>query len=84
MADDGQHRQLFEQYSRDRFYEGSCTKTMSREKREKVMKVLRNEDHPGASATFRFWVKNRGFLRVNVSGTEALCLPAKNKVSCPV
>lgn len=81
-VDDVQHKQLFERFCQERFYEGSCTKTLSREKREKVVKLLRNEDAPGVSATFRFWVKNRGFQLVSMDGTDVLCLPTKHKVNC--
>ena len=84
MADDRQrHRQLFERFCRQKFHDGGrgCSKTVSKKKREKVIKYLNNGDLPGVSAHFRFWVKNRGFQLVQMDGSSVLCLPNKQRVS---
>ena len=87
MADENtgqRHRELFERYCRQKFHDGGrgCSKTVSSKKRENIIKFLSKKDVPGASAHFRFWVKNRGFQMVDMDGKSVLCLPNKQRVSC--
>ena len=80
------HRVYFEEYCRDKFSDnGNTSKTIWKEKGKRIVNVLKGD--PVAqrySATFKFWVKKRGFEVMSYSPlglTDVLCLPAKKKVN---
>lgn len=88
MSSIDEQREVFETYCTERYVgeSGSQTsKTVTREKGQKIVKLLRNE--PGTEAfgsKFKFWVKQRGFSLINYSPLglkDVLCLPSKKQVS---
>ena len=82
-----EQRKVFERFCAERYGENGCqtSKTIAREKGQKIIRLLRN--HPVAeaySSKFKFWVKQRGFSLINYSPLDlkdVLCLPSKKQVS---
>ena len=51
---------LFDTWVNKNYGGNTRTKTITREKYEKICKLIRGED-PHCNAKFRFWVRNKGF-----------------------
>ena len=84
-----EHKEEFEQFCLEKFVrndsKGLGSKTISREKGDKIIKVLKKD--PSAeeySPKFKHWVKTRKFHLVTFSVlglNDVLCLPAKSEVN---
>ena len=78
---------VFEKFCNERYGENGCqtSKTISREKGQKIIRLLQNDPAAEAySSKFKFWVKQRGFSLINYSPLglkDVLCLWSKKQVS---
>ena len=82
-----EQQKVFEKFCNERYGENGCqtSKTISREKGQKIIRLLQNDPAAEAySSKFKFWVKQRGFSLINYSPLglkDVLCLPSKKQVS---
>ena len=81
-----EQRQSFETFCLERYGgENGCpkSKVITREKGDRVIKVLQNDPAAVHDVKFKFWVKQRGFSLMNYAPLglkDVLCLPAKEQV----
>ena len=78
-------KEKFNLYCKERYLVKSLnSKTVSREKGEKVVKHLKGElPAIDTDAVFKHWISRKGFKLVDyppLGLKDVLCLPAKNKV----
>ena len=77
---------VFETFCAERYGENGCqtSKTIAREKGQKIIRLLRNDPVAEAySSKFKFWVKQHGFSLINYSPLglkDVLCIPSKKQV----
>ena len=82
-----EQREVFEKFCTERYGENGCqtSKTISREKGRKIIRLLQNDPSAEAySSKFKFWVRQRGFSLITYSPfglKDVLCLPLKKQVS---
>ena len=79
-------KESFNQFCKERFLEKCInSKTVSKEKGEKVIKFLKGElSSTEYDPVFKNWISRKGFKLVDyppLSLKDVLCLPAKEKVS---
>ena len=78
---------VFDKFCAERYRENGCqtSKTIMREKRQKIIQILQNDPTAEAySSKFKFWVKQRRFSLINyfpLGLKDVLCLLLKKQVS---
>ncbi len=81
-------KEKFEEFCKEAFINGKGSKTITKCKGEKIVRLLKKKgDLSAFDPKFRHWVKNKEFQLISHSALglkDVLCLPAKCKVSSMV
>ena len=81
--------ETFQTWALSNYGDSGKTKTVTRKKYKRIVKILNGEEPPTAeNSKFRFWVKAKGF-RLGLPGTidennksSVVFVPTKQAVSC--